>query len=147
MADRDADAIPQERDITDALRTSHETVRHSGTYEATELGRLRSRYSSTSMRRSHPHTTSGIEANEVNGFVATSKASGKKFWRNQVSITVPHATCRDHLGKSALLLYHWRCFISVIASVSTLDLRAGSIHVTAFGLPSTVRYPTAGSLA
>lgn len=100
MTERDDHTIHQERDITDARRTSHETIRHSGGYEATELGRLRSRYSSTSLRRSHSQTTSGIQTHEVSGYIAKCKASVGKFWRNQISITAPHDSCRDHLGES-----------------------------------------------
>lgn len=63
--------------------------------EATELAAVRRQYSRAS---SYRQTGQGIRSREAEtplGHVAYNIA---KFWSRQVSITVPHESCRDHLG-------------------------------------------------
>jgi len=58
--------------------------------EATELALL----DKSILRRNPSHASTARQAKER--FTFTSGAS--KFWRRQISVTVPHDSCRDHLG-------------------------------------------------
>lgn len=65
--------------------------------EATELARLRQNYSRASSYSHHrpgPGSISRKPATALGRFTY----SLSRFWRHQVSIVVPHASCRDHLG-------------------------------------------------
>ena len=62
--------------------------------EATELAALRRHYSRASSRRPGQGVTSR-EPETLFGRVAYNIA---RFWSRQVSVTVPHESCRDHLG-------------------------------------------------
>lgn len=68
--------------------------------EATELARLRSNYTRASSYRLQG---SSIASTKPNGLLECFIYTIKAFWRRQISITVAHSTCRDHLGTSLLL--------------------------------------------
>ncbi|PQE20378.1 hypothetical protein CJF30_00001678 [Rutstroemia sp. NJR-2017a BBW] len=64
-------------------------------WESTELSRIRRNYtraSSTHALGPGPGSTAPARLFGKAGY------SISKFWRHQVSVTVDHATCRDHLG-------------------------------------------------
>ncbi len=67
--------------------------------EATELARLRSNYSRAS---SYRQQGSSIASRKPEGLLECFIYNTKAFWRRQVSVTVAHSTCRDHLGMSPL---------------------------------------------
>jgi len=63
--------------------------------ESTELARLRRNYTRASSHQAP--ISSGIIAKPTtlcDRFIY----AVKRFWKDQVSVTVPHASCRDHLG-------------------------------------------------
>jgi hypothetical protein len=65
--------------------------------EATELSRIRSNYMrATSYREQGSSTHSKKPTTLPERFTY----GISKFYRHQVSVTVPHETCRDHLGMS-----------------------------------------------
>ncbi|TVY42720.1 hypothetical protein LSUB1_G003206 [Lachnellula subtilissima] len=64
--------------------------------EATELARLRSNYSRVSRRSNHT-----IAVMKPATFLGLLTYNIKKFWKNQVSISVDHEACRDHLGQAS----------------------------------------------
>ena len=66
--------------------------------EAAELGRLRRAYSRASTYQQG--CSSRTAAKKPETFLECFTYGVLKFWRHQISVTVPHATCRDHLGKS-----------------------------------------------
>lgn len=103
----------------------------SNNLEATELRRIKSRYtSSTAIRRPasitpRPNSGLGLVRYEVS-----------KFWKNQISIIVPHDTCRDHLGM--------RHFFLAIFPLSPLDSgfwrgEASSIKISNLGTETPFR--------
>lgn len=63
--------------------------------ESTELARLRRIYSRTS---SHQRPGSSTASTKPTGLLARFIYVVKKFWKHQISITVAHKACRDHLG-------------------------------------------------
>lgn len=65
--------------------------------EATELARLRRNYSRASTYRQQG---SSIASKKPASLLERFTYGVSKFWRHQVSVTVPHDTCRDHLGMS-----------------------------------------------
>jgi hypothetical protein len=67
------------------------------TRESTELARLRRNYSRASSYRPQGSSTASKKPSTVLGRLNYIVA---RFWRHQVSITVEHRTCRDHLGTS-----------------------------------------------
>jgi hypothetical protein len=67
-----------------------ETVGDAPELEATELEQLRRNYT----RASKSTTISKKPSNPLQRFTYAIA----KFWRHQVSVTVPHESCRDHLG-------------------------------------------------
>lgn len=77
--DRDPDVSPEERDAR----------------EATELARVRRQYSRASTSRLQGSSTTSHRPTSIRGRF---RYSVTKFWKHQVSIVVPHDTCRDHLG-------------------------------------------------
>jgi hypothetical protein len=79
--DQDSDLSPAERDARDA----------------TELARLRRQYSHVS---SHHLQGSSTAARKPTSILGRFRYSLSNFWKHQVSIVVPHNTCRDHLGMS-----------------------------------------------
>lgn len=64
------------------------------TRESTELARLRRNYTRAS---SHPPTSSIVVAKPTT-FFNCFLYGVRQFWKHQISVTVPHHTCRDHLG-------------------------------------------------
>jgi hypothetical protein len=71
--------------------------RGSDSYEATELARIRTRYSNASTSR-RPATVA--TAQRPTTALARVQNAILKFWRNQISVIVAHDACRDHLGMS-----------------------------------------------
>jgi hypothetical protein len=65
--------------------------------EDTELARLRRNYSRASSSRLQGSSTSSRKPSTV---LERLTYAVSRFWRHQVSITVEHSTCRDHLGMS-----------------------------------------------
>jgi hypothetical protein len=65
--------------------------------EDTELARLRRNYSRAS---SHRPQGSSTTSKKPTGPLERLTYVVSRFWRHQVSITVEHSTCRDHLGMS-----------------------------------------------
>lgn len=82
----DADELQSD---TQAPRPAAETDAR----EDTELARLRRRYTS----HSHPSSAAPTEK-KPSTLLEHCLYAIRKFWRHQVSITVNHDTCRDHLG-------------------------------------------------
>jgi hypothetical protein len=85
-------AMEAEEPQTDVAERSH-----SGgeALEATELARLRRNYSRASTyRQPGSSTASKKPTNLLERFTF----AVCKFWKRQVSVIVPHVSCRDHLG-------------------------------------------------
>lgn len=83
---------PNNEDHFESLESLERPPTHENARGATELAQLRRNYSRASTRASaklaeRPATLPGKLIHEV-----------QKFWRRQISITVDHHTCRDHLG-------------------------------------------------
>jgi hypothetical protein len=78
------------------------SVAETNTHEATELARIRRRYSHASSFHQPGFSTASPKPTKA---LARFKYAVSKFWRHQVSITVDHDTCRDHLGMYSYLLY------------------------------------------
>lgn len=72
--------------------------RRSDALEATELSRIRTNYSrATDSYRRAPSSTPASPTR-----LWRWKYAVRKFWWSQISIVVPHAACRDHLGMYAI---------------------------------------------
>jgi len=87
--------------------------------EATELERLRSRYShtqATSIRHpdGHNFSTDSQRLTLINRLFTAVIEPAKKFWKNQVSVIVPHDDCRDHLALERTFMSYLRT--SLVAS-------------------------------
>lgn len=65
--------------------------------QATELAQVRSNYQRASSNRLQGTGNPNMPKRSTNP-VALLVYNVKKFWRHQISITVPHEACRDHLG-------------------------------------------------
>jgi hypothetical protein len=74
--------------------------------EDTELARLRRNYSRASSSR--PQGSSTI-SKKPSGPLERLTFVVSRFWRHQVSITVEHSTCRDHLGMTCKVLLSRSC--------------------------------------
>lgn len=73
-------------------------------WESTELSVLaHTRQNYTRASSSH---ALGPGSTAPTGFIGQFTYSISKFWRHQISVTVDHVTCRDHLGT-----YHYLLFI------------------------------------
>lgn len=70
--------------------------------EATELAYVRRNYSRVSSYRQQ-RSASSISLRPSTAF-GRFKFAVTKFWRHQVTVTTPHDSCRDHLGKLSHLL-------------------------------------------
>ena len=66
--------------------------------EDTELETLRRNYSRASA--AHVRTNSISSKARPSSVVGRAKQRVWRFWSNQVSVTVPHEKCRDHLGET-----------------------------------------------
>jgi hypothetical protein len=90
--------VVEEETQSDAEDEAHQLERcptQADALEATELERLRQNYSRASAsRRSGSTTIARKPVNLLERFAYNVKAA----WKHQVSITVEHKTCRDHLG-------------------------------------------------
>ncbi len=75
--------------------------RGSDALEATELARIRTNYSrATDSYRRAPSSSSQASPTGLWWW----KYAIWKFWNSQISIIVPHVSCRDHLGMCALTI-------------------------------------------
>ena len=63
--------------------------------EDTELADLRQEYH----RATSYHQGTSTVSSRPTGLVGSAKYSIFKFWKHQISVTVAHEACRDHLGK------------------------------------------------
>ncbi len=68
----------------------------SSRYGATELARLRRNYSRAS---SYHHPGSSVASKKPTSLRGRVLYGLESFWGHQISITVDHDTCRDHLGE------------------------------------------------
>ncbi|KAN0093838.1 hypothetical protein V8E51_017022 [Hyaloscypha variabilis] len=68
--------------------------------EGTELARLKRNYNRASSFRPQGSSTASPKPSTLLGRLSYVVSS---FWRHQISITVEHSTCRDHLGMSCEL--------------------------------------------
>jgi hypothetical protein len=84
---------PDEPHLDYPVRPSGDTDRNAR--EDTELARLRRNYSRASSYRPQGSSTASKRPTTLLGRFTYTVS---KFWRHQVSITVEHSTCRDHLG-------------------------------------------------
>ena len=75
--------------------------------ESTELARLRRNYSRASSSR--PRTSSPA-SRPPTGLLERFTYSISKFWRHQISVTVTHASSRDHLGMKIKPSIFLSCF-------------------------------------
>jgi hypothetical protein len=74
-------------------------------YDPTELSRIRSNYSrATASYREQAASVLTIPPKPRTGIRKLSHAV-KHFWAHQISVIVPHAACRDHLGMYAYVTY------------------------------------------
>jgi hypothetical protein len=93
---------PHPPPINTSGQSSEAIDRHLLALEATELARLRRNYS----RASSYHTPStSITTKKPTTVPERFTYSIRKFWRHQVSVTVEHKTCRDHLGMFCLFCH------------------------------------------
>lgn len=90
--DEDEDISPAERDAR----------------EATELARIRRQYSRAS---THHLQGSSTVSNKPGSILGRFRYSLSRFWKHQVSVVVPHDTCRDHLGMS-ISIYFSSCDVN-----------------------------------
>jgi len=79
--------------------------------EATELTRIQRNYSraSASYQRQGSSTSSRKPTTLLERFTY----GVSKFWRHQVSVTVPHVTCRDHLALERTFLGYLRTSLAM----------------------------------
>ena len=87
---------PHQVHLNSPARTSADSLDTSAR-EATELARIRSNYTRAS---SYHHAGSSVRSSKPDGLLERFNYTIRVFWRRQISITVPHSTCRDHLGMS-----------------------------------------------
>lgn len=85
--------------------------------ESTELARLRRNYTRASSRA----PTSSIVITKPTTFFGCFIYAVRQFWKHQISITVPHNSCRDHLGTyQGRHLYILKLPISPFKKLATL---------------------------
>jgi hypothetical protein len=86
---------PHPESVDNPVRVSGDIVRDRNAREDTELARLRRNYSRASSTRLQG---SSIASRKPSTLLERLTHLVSGFWRHQVSITVEHRTCRDHLG-------------------------------------------------
>jgi hypothetical protein len=79
--------------LVDPVRPSSD--RNRDAREDTELARLRLNYSRASSYRAQSSST---RSKKPSNLLERFTYSILQYWRHQISITVEHSTCRDHLG-------------------------------------------------
>ncbi|KAK0123153.1 hypothetical protein ONS96_010155 [Cadophora gregata f. sp. sojae] len=84
---------PHQVHLNSPARTSADSPDRSAR-EATELARIRSNYTRAS---SYHHAGSSTGSPKPDGLLERFNDTIRTFWRRQISITVAHSTCRDHL--------------------------------------------------
>lgn len=92
--DHDPQALIEEPDETLRNAPTEDSPAERDAREATELQKLRRQYS----RASTFHQGSSIASKKPETLLERFTYGVSKFWRHQISVTVPHVTCRDHLG-------------------------------------------------
>lgn len=79
-------------------------------WESTELSELEH------IRQNYTHASSthasGPGSTAPNGFFGQLAFNVSKFWRHQISVTVDHVACRDHLG-----MYPFIRFLDLVQTV------------------------------
>lgn len=100
-------AAPADNPNPDAWHEAEEPQRviperSSAAFEGTELARLRQHYSRASSYR--PNTLTPKPSNTIGRL----QYAVSQYWRHQISITVEHATCRDHLAVERTFLSYLR---------------------------------------
>ena len=94
-SDHNPQALTEEPDEPLPNSPTEDSPAERDAREATELARLRRNYSrASSYQQPGPSTAS----TKPTTFLERFTYGVSKFWRHQVSVTVPHDTCRDHLG-------------------------------------------------
>ncbi|KAH7391338.1 hypothetical protein BKA64DRAFT_100871 [Cadophora sp. MPI-SDFR-AT-0126] len=78
--------------------------------EATELARIRSNYTRAS---SYHHAGSSIGSSKPDRLLGRFNYTIRVFWRRQISITVAHSTCRDHLALERTFLGYLRTSLAL----------------------------------
>lgn len=86
--------LPEEPHLPSAGRNSEEI--DGDAQEDTALRRLRIQYSRASSSRQRGSGTAATK--KPTTLLERFTYTVSTFWRRQISITVPHSTCRDHLG-------------------------------------------------
>ncbi|RDW87659.1 hypothetical protein BP5796_03353 [Coleophoma crateriformis] len=80
--------------------------------EATELAQVKSNYERASSNRL-PSTGNVATPKRPTNPVALLLYNVKNFWRHQVSVTVPHEACRDHLALERTFLGYLRTSLAL----------------------------------
>jgi hypothetical protein len=95
---------PEQAEITQPLPTA----RHpDANLEATELTRIRGNYTRASSLRT-PRLVVPPVSKETPPLLARVRHAISSFWKNQISVTVGHNACRDHLGMYCIyFLFLW----------------------------------------
>lgn len=95
ISDRNPHAL-REQEVDDPLpeAETEATPADRDAREATELARIRKAYT----RASNHEQGSSASVKKPTSRLGSFTSGISKFWKHQISVTVPHATCRDHLG-------------------------------------------------
>jgi hypothetical protein len=88
---------PGPESVDNPVRVSGDIDRHRNAREDTELARLRRNYSRASSARLQGSSIAS-RSRKPSTLLERLTHIVSGFWRHQVSITVEHSTCRDHLG-------------------------------------------------
>jgi len=100
---------PHQVHLNSPARTSADSPDTSAR-EATELARIRSNYTRAS---SYHHAGSSVGSSKPDGLLERFNYTIRVFWRRQISITVPHSTCRDHLALERTFLGYLRTSLAL----------------------------------
>ncbi|KAH9220506.1 hypothetical protein DL95DRAFT_329108 [Leptodontidium sp. 2 PMI_412] len=97
---------PHQVHLNSPARTSADTSAR----EATELARIRSNYTRAS---SYHQAGSSIASAKPDGLLECFSHTVRAIWRRQISITVAHSTCRDHLALERTFLGYLRTSLAL----------------------------------
>ncbi|KAL2063453.1 hypothetical protein VTL71DRAFT_5258 [Oculimacula yallundae] len=92
------------------LNSPESTSAGADAREANELARLRSNYTRAT---SHHQAGSSVASAKPNGFLESFSYNIRAFWRRQISITVAHSACRDHLALERTFLGYLRTSLAL----------------------------------
>jgi len=119
---------PHQVHLNSPARTSADSPDTSAR-EATELARIRSNYTRAS---SYHHAGSSVGSSKPDGLLERFNYTIRVFWRRQISITVPHSTCRDHLVWEKTR-DHAPCHVGPCLSAVTVAVVPGTLERTFLG--------------